>query len=496
MAYCGNCGGQVTEGHRFCATCGRPLPGGVPPPQASPPPLPHQGPAESLQAKPQSQAPWQPQPPPSAAALGPPDDPATAQFSARRSRRRTGRGAVVLAAGALVVLVVVGVAVAFTALRGGNAEASSFAGVTGPLVSAVSRQPQKAWEWTAPQDATPVSVETVGDDTWVVWSSSDGTQVTALDGKGEELWTEEVESGSGYLWSNAEHDVVLASGGEGGISAFSPQDGEELWTADVYSAVGFVDDGVLVVGFFDDQSEVALLDPASGDEIWSVDADDFYVVDDVIYTLVDEQLVKLAISDGEEAWSADVRVDAGEQGSLRLAAGSEVVLVAGVDEAVAYSSDDGGEVWSESLDNGAVEAGRFTDDVFWIYSSLDAVDSDSTASQLTFYDATGETDSIDYEDELYFSGMAISSGGQDYLLGYGVGVLIDHELEEIESFDDDASLTAVDDGVYALKEGDLSFQEYSGDEAWSIDVGEADTQFFAGESAVFAINGSEVERYE
>lgn len=465
MRFCGTCGNELAPGQRFCGVCGSPT-------QIAPLPAPI--------ADHHATAPLQ--------TLAGPQVPPT-YASPPRPPRRFGRTPILLAGAAVLAVIAV---VTTLAVRGagGTGEVIGYNGLSAPLVEPVEDRPEKGWQWEPPEGGSPMSVIGLEDRTLVSWYAEDGAEVTALDDDGQEIWTEEFDY-TGYLSADVPgHEDIAFSAVEegGGTTAFSTETGEELWDLEGYIA-GTTKAGVLSNDF---EGGIALLEPQTGDEIWSSDADTFSVAGDAVYLVQDDELTKVELGSGEEIWTVDSDTDAGE-GSLSVAAGSNAVLITDGDDITAFSAGNGEELWSEGLGGPVSSIGHFFDDVFWVYSYSDA---ELTESSVVFYDAEGdEVEEVRVSPDEYFYANVITSGGEDYLLDAGTGTLFDSALEKLETFD--GALWPVEGGVYAFDDRELSFTRFGSDqEEWSLDLGGGNARFEPGAGSVFRITGSKLTRYE
>ena len=353
--FCGWCGAQIPPGASFCTSCGRPVAAAAPPPPTAPlaPAAPSAG--------------W-----------------SSPEPAAGRGRRWVVVGAV------LAVLVVVGAGIAAVTVFGGSD--GDLAG-GGHLATGITSEPEKAW--TFDTDGEYAQVSAAGDTTIVSVGDSGG--VIALDKDGDEIWSAD-DSAYGYAYVLPDDDdLVLVQGFEDyGLGVLSTDDGEQLWfDDDGGSAYGLVDGG-LVVSTYDEEdstSEIAVLDPRSGDEKWSISGvESSQVADNAIYVVKSGDLISLDPSSGDEKWSVDVDLDDGDYPSLAAVDG--IVAVA-TDEVRAYSAEDGDALWSEDANNpdASLTAGAFSSDSLYINESV--YSEDLTEERARVFDEEGEVGDLE-----------------------------------------------------------------------------------------------------
>ena len=254
MTFCGSCGTQLTEGVRFCTSCGSPVGSATPRPFASP---------DYLGAPPAVQMPTPAQAPP-----------------AVRRRRPSWQ---VFAAAAAVVAVAVCGGVAFALTRGGGGETIGYDGVASPLAKAITSEPKEVWDWPVPgtDEYGPGYVVAAGDDALVGYSSGGSAHVTALDSEGNELWEIEADHADWLRGVIPESDVfVLGPYEEGvGIEARSTENGDFAWWFEDGNVAALTEAGVLFSehGALDDDVDytfdMGLLDSETGKEIWRSQTD-------------------------------------------------------------------------------------------------------------------------------------------------------------------------------------------------------------------------------
>ena len=459
--FCGACGNRVPPTVAFCTSCGQPVVrSGAPSAAPSTPPPPYQQAAA-------------PVPTPGIEYLAPASQPS--------GGRRT-----VAVVAALVVLVAVGGVVAGVKLLGGG-DGELVGG--GQLPNAVRSEPDEAWTYDTDEYA---SVTTSGDTTIV--SLSDSGKIVALDSDGKETWSTFEDSGYGYGYVEPDNaDIVVVQGYEDyGIGVLSMEDGDELWfDDDGGGSLGVTDEGIFVSTYDEDggDSELALRDPKSGDEKWSLDG--VYTAeirDDAVYAIVDGELRRLNPSSGDEEWSADLDLAEDEYPSLAVA--DDLVAVSTDDEVIAYSPD-GDTLWSESPGDAdsSVSVGVYSPDR--VYVDQTDYSDDVTSEQVTVYDKDGEVGDLDVDEDVSFYGQAFTSGGSSYLLNYGDGALYEEKLDRVASYD--GCLVTADSGLYRLDNGRLGFYEYGKTaESWELDVnGDEGSSVYAGDGVVFTlINGT------
>lgn len=468
MAFCGHCGSGVPDGQRFCASCGTPQN------------------FEALHPSPSAES----RPP---AEVGPSTIfvPSAESGPSRWMPSRLAGRSLVFATLALALVVAAGV-VGLRLLNVGSATATGWAGVPWTLEKAVKDRPDEVWTWESPGDSTVSSVLGVDDETLVSWSGDNGTGITALDHKGEKVWSRRGLGGLQLSQPGPGPDnVVLALGEEGGGSALSVQSGQELWELEDRFVVGAVDAGLIAS---DEDGGVALLDAQTGKRIWSEDSKAFAVYEDAVYLADEGELRRVRLSDGKEVWSIDNDASAGD-GSISVAAGSGTVIVTDEDELFASATGDGGEQWTEQADGDPQGAGQAPDDKIWVATSTTDDDTEDTSYEVKLYDSKGERESESLGND-YFYGSLVNSGGKEYLLDYGSQTLFEDKLHDVGSVD--GTITPVDSGFYSLDKGKLSFTEYGADEkSWDRRLGTPDeVQLAPANGAVLGYEQSTVTRYE
>jgi hypothetical protein len=390
----------------------------------------------------------------------------------------------------LAVVVVVGGGLAAVKLLGGSG--GELAG-GGKLASAVTSEPEEAW--TFDTDGEYASVTSSGDTT--VLTLGESGELVALDKDGEEIWSTGDGGSYGYGYVLDDEDLVLVQGYEDyGIGALSLEDGDELWfDDDGGSAYGMVDGGLVVNTYDEDDSlsDVAVVDPETGDEKWSVaDVDSTAITKDAVYVVKDEELVRLASSSGDEEWSVDLSLGVDEYPSVTAV---EELVVVSTDEVQAFSPD-GDELWTEQADSadGSIYASAYAADAVYVNES--DYSEDETDETITVFDTEGEVGELDIDEDESFYGYGFESGGTSYFLNQGDGSLYGDDLERVERYD--GVVAAADSGLYSLDGDQLRYYEYGESSAsWQLDVdsGEDEPSVYAGDGVVYTLIDGTVTAY-
>ena len=179
-----------------------------------------------------------------------------------------------------------------------------------------------------------------------------------------------------------------------GIEARSTEDGKLAWWYPDGSARALTDAGVLFTGESDDEvtPDLGLLDTETGEVIWGSDADSWVIEGDVVYVTDQEKLRSLDLSSGEENWSVDDVVSPEGGFESNVAAVEDMVVVGGQDEAVAFASSNGKELWRASLGEARSGPYRATSNLVYLETaSGSGADEDG---DVRFFDTEGQTGSL------------------------------------------------------------------------------------------------------
>lgn len=347
--------------------------------------------------------------------------------------------------------------------------------------AAVTDDPVQEWVTTLPGQVAGQesfgAVEVVGD--LAVVTDGNGT-IHALDGSGTVLWS--VPRPDLLVAPIEGSEVVLAVTGSG-TAALSPADGSQLWSVDGVFPIEQTDTGLLVAS----ESKAGVLDPQSGAELWSVTGEvlDLGVLDDVVVVADSQQVRALAVADGVERWAADGVVPA--LGQADIAVAQDFAVVGGA-EVTAYDLSSGAELWTEPGGRDGTDVGLFSASEV----SLVAQDNESDEpAPVRIHDRDGERGTLEDEDGSVQL-APFMSGGSAFALDRSSGAVYDDGYRLVEAYA--GSLTLVDGGLYALREGELSYQVVGeaapawtagvGDPAAGLDVGAFEGRFVVTDGTV------------
>jgi outer membrane protein assembly factor BamB len=462
MRFCGQCGASLPAQVNFCQRCGTPVAAST---------------DDRVAATVPSNA-WPQQPTtPATPAVSPRSPEPIAEFATqggepRVSRPRSRRLALLIGSGIAVLLVAAWAAWwAFT----GSDEVTAL-----PL--AVTSEPDLDWSWPAPDVIDSVVAD--GEKTYALTAGS----LIALDETGDELWEVEVDDAEYLTVLEQQPGLLWITGRDTGASLRSTEDGDEVFATEGDIEV-VLEDNVIVA----EDGEMSSIGLESGNVEWATDAGDDIAVDrDAVHVLGDGQLRRLD-RDGEEQWAVDVDLSLGENPYITTA--EDFLVVNGEDEAVAFASEDGDELWSvETGDDGGHVGTMFPDQVY-IQKNDFSFEDGTEDTRVVIYDRDGRIASMDPDTSFFFA-FPVRSEGDLYAFDFGQGILYDQDYQPLGR-GHDGSVQPASGGLYELSEGRVRFFHY--DEAsavWTLadEFGE-DAQLATGDNRLLIADGSDLLSY-
>lgn len=432
-------------------------------------------------------------------------------------RRRTGRVLVLVAAAVVLVLVAGAALVALT--RGSDPDQVDFG--AGP-----SGEPEEEWTVDLGPEADR-SITTDGDRVYVVREEEPEDEesyertgvVTAYAAEdGEELWEHELVDGyasSDVVRPLGDDQVLVAGYGDDTTALLDATSGDVVWEVDgepVDTEVSLglsgpfgrtaPPDVLLMSVDDDDETRVAVVDRADGDELWDVTGDDALLCGDVVVTStegeqededsfepVPSEIAGHDAATGDELWSLDGVPGLCDEDQIAIGTSDEELALVDV------ASGDEGETFPVA-GSGQVYGIPFGDHV--VVSAIDFLSEEPSVSVAVHPrnggDATFEDDdafAIPISDDLLITADQEGEevrlirasdgeevGSQDFGDADGScdGALTTRTAIFCEEGDPDVTAFALDDGF---------------EELWSVDVGAGVLEATVGGDRLFAVTEDE-----